>query len=123
MSYKLKKIASSADEALRFVGWRMNNYADFRERTTSPFYFTPLKDANDAERWIRLSLGEFVYFFVPELCPRRLEMQTLAGVDNGGAWTVGCWMRNVQCPPPGYVPRPSFWDRGFFGWHYIRANN
>jgi hypothetical protein len=120
---RLEDFAFSTDKPLLFVGWTMNDFADFRERTRSPLHFTPLKDGDDPERWIRLSLGEFVYFSVPELCPRRLEMQALAGVEDVSVWTVGYWMRNVQCPPPGYMPRLSFGDRGFFGWNFVRLKS
>lgn len=118
----LEDIAFSANQKLVFVGWGMKDHAKFYERAISPLNSTSLEPGKSAELWIRLSLGEFVYFSLPELCSRRLEMQALAGVSDDSAWPVGYWMRNVLCPPPGYMPRSSFGDRGFFGWNFVRMN-
>ncbi len=119
----LEDIAFSANQEFLFIGWRMKDYAKFYERAASPINPTPLAPDEDAESWLRLSLGEFVYFSLPELCPRRLEMQALAGLGDESGWTASFWMRNILCPPPGYMPRSSFGDRGFFGWNYVRTRN
>lgn len=120
--YSLEDIAFSENQGLVFVEWQMKDFANFYERALSPLNATPLESGKSAESWIRLSLGEFVYFSLPELCSRRAEMQTLTGVGDDGAWSVGYWMRNVLCPPPGYMPRSRFEDRGFFGWNYVRMS-
>ncbi|MEC7120989.1 MAG: hypothetical protein VXW65_13960 [Pseudomonadota bacterium] len=100
----------------------MQNYKKFIENAMSNVHSTPLVEDGDAEKWIRLSIGEFVYFSLPSLNERLEEIQKI--VEDHFSWEVGYWMRNVTCPPPHYVTGKtgglqSPIQNGYFRWEYI----
>ncbi|AYQ27540.1 MULTISPECIES: hypothetical protein [unclassified Polaromonas] len=118
---RLVDIVEADSHSLVFHDWTMQHHRRFCEHAMSPLNQTPLGEKEAAEQWIKLSLGEFVYFSLPELCPRLGEMQDLAGLFKEDGWEAGYWMGNVSCPPPGYRPRSQFQNQGFFGWEYTRS--
>ncbi|MCO7263403.1 hypothetical protein [Dickeya zeae] len=108
--------------ALEFCGWSMNHVREFVDLAHSPLHPNPLSEMGSAEEWIEHSIGEFVYYSLPELNPFDTAMALLPGME---AWFPGYWMCNVTCPPPNYVKTRkqsllsgSFQDHGFFRWDY-----
>lgn len=110
-------------EMLEFCGWRMVHYSKFVENAKSQVNGRPLENPEKAEEWIKLSIGEFVFFSMPDLNPYQDEMLNLAGIKGGEK--LGCLMNNVTCPPPNYVKSKKqslqgsgFREYGFFRWDY-----
>ncbi len=67
--------APPAERCLCFAGWHVSDYADFYARCQSPAIPTPY-DAQlqgRVEEWILGSLGEFIYFAMPELATAALK--------------------------------------------------
>lgn len=67
--------APLAERCLCFAGWHVRDYADFYARCQSPAIPTPY-DAQlqgRVEEWILGSLGEFIYFAMPELAASALK--------------------------------------------------
>ena len=108
---------------LEFCGWRMSHVSEFVENAKSKIHATPLDNPDEAEEWIKLSIGEFVFYSMPDLNPYQDEILNLAGIKDG--WELGYWMNNVTCPPPNYVKSKKqslqasgFTTPGFFRWDY-----
>jgi hypothetical protein len=91
--------ATSCWQCLSFAGWDMKTHADFYARCTAACYPTPFDPERHGtvEEWLVASLGEFVYFALPELAADaeepRAELRTQ--VSHPIFW-------NVLTPPPGY---------------------
>ncbi|AJZ90616.1 hypothetical protein VW41_17065 [Klebsiella michiganensis] len=108
--------------ALEFCGWSMKQIHDFVELAKSPLHASPLKADQSPEEWIKISIGEFIYFSLSELNPLAKEMATLEGIEQ-----PGYWLRNVTCPPPNYVKSKkeslasddAFKLCGYFRWDYV----
>ncbi len=110
------------NECLEFCSWSMNNFKEFIELAKSPLHSTPLLDNKDAEEWIEDSIGEFVFYSIPELNPLHEEILNLPDMKD---LKIGYWMSNVTCPPPNYIKskRESlqsthFQRHGFFRWDF-----
>lgn len=108
---------------LEFCGWSMNNHSEFVQRANSPLHATPLQTKQHPETWLKDSLGEFVFYSLPELNPFQQEIENLPGLSD---WLPGYWMNNVRCPPPNYIKSKrqsltdsSFKEHGFFRWDYV----
>jgi hypothetical protein len=117
---ELQNLVYAEDRELRFIDWQMRDHWSFYQNALSPLNATPLEAGGDCERWIRLSLGEFVYFSLPELCTHFAHIEDLAGVGKRNGWRPGYCMKNVSCPPPGYMPSRRDAARGFFRWEDSR---
>ena len=118
---RLLDISDRRHEALEFCGWSMENIYDFIESAKSPVHSTPLQEGQSPEEWIRLSIGEFVYFSLGEINPLQEEINSLPGLNGD----IGYWMCNVTCPPPNYIKTKkkslssaNFQLHGFFRWDY-----
>jgi len=119
---QLVDIALTTEPTLEFCGWSMQDQKKFIENAMSKVHFSPLVENGDAEKWIRLSIGEFVYFSLPSLNEQHAKIQKVVGEHFH--WQVGYWMRNVTCPPPHYVTGKtealqSSRQNGCFRWEYI----
>lgn len=119
---RLNDIMFSTKENLEFCSWSMKQIRDFVELAKSPLHQTPLLDNQAVEDWIRDSIGEFVYFSLPQLNPLQEEINSLSGIEG---WFSGYWMCNVTCPAPNYIKSKkeslrdtSFREHGFFRWDY-----
>jgi len=119
---RLADIAFDTGETLEFCSWSMRQIRDFVELTKSSLHQTPLHETQDPEDWIKESIGEFVYFSLPELNPLHAEINSLPGINDG---LLGYWMKNVTCPPPNYIKNKKaslrgdrFKEHGFFRWDY-----
>lgn len=120
---KVRDIAYGNGNRLTFHEWSMRHHSDFVERAKSSLHGRPLEDKQSAEAWIFLSIGEFVWFSLPELNEKLDEIMSLPGIAG---WDMGINMGNVTCPPPNYIKSkmtsmkgtPSFRERGFFRWDF-----
>jgi hypothetical protein len=120
---RLNEIAFDAGENLEFCGWSMTHIQGFVELAKSKVHSTPLLENESPEEWIKESIGEFVYFSLPELNPFHSEINSLPGIIG---WKPGYWMKNVTCPPPNYIKSKKnslqgsgFNEHGFFRWDYM----
>jgi len=120
----LLDIAVGKEPNLEFCGWSIEHHKQFIERAMSPVHNHPLAEESAAEKWIRLSIGEFVYFSLQPLNSQHKVIQEI--VEAHFEWPVGYWMCNVTCPPPGYIKSrreslqsSGFQDQGFFRWDYV----
>lgn len=119
----LLDIAVGEESNLEFCGWSMKHHSQFIKCAMSPVHAHPLSEEGIAEEWIRLSLGEFVYFSLQLLNSQHTVIQGI--VEDYFEWPVGYSMCNVTCPPPGYIKSrreslqsSGFQDQGFFRWDY-----
>ncbi|TVT80123.1 hypothetical protein [Pseudomonas sp. H3(2019)] len=119
---RLSDIAYDTEENLEFCSWSMTKIRDFVELAKSPLHVTPLSEKQSPEEWLKESIGEFIYFSLPELNPFHEEINSLPGIEN---WHPGYLMRNVTCPPPNYFKSKEeslrgahFQEQGFFRWDY-----
>lgn len=120
---RLDEMSCKQREPLEFCGWNMSNFNEFILNAKADVHQTPLKNSQDAEDWIRLSIGEFVFYSLPELNPYHKEIYDLMEIEGG--WQIGYWMKNVVCPPPNYIKSKKqslngsgFKEHGFFRWDY-----
>lgn len=120
---RLSDIAFDTGETLEFCGWSMTCIRDLVELAKSRVHFTPLIEKQAPEEWIKESIGEFVYFSLPELNPFHAEINNLPGIVG---WEPGYWMPNVTCPPPNYIKSKKesfqgdgFKEHGFSRWNYM----
>lgn len=109
---------------LEFCNWSMSNIHEFVECAKSPLHSTPLKENQEVERWITDSIGEFIYFSLPELLHDKYNIL----FDEFRKWRTPYCMSNVVCPPPNYIKTKkesmsdhSFKGVGFFRWNYVKA--
>lgn len=67
--------APAVERCLCFAGWHVRDYANFAERCQSPAIPTPYNPEQHGlvEEWILGSLGEFIYFAMPELASETLR--------------------------------------------------
>jgi hypothetical protein len=62
-----------SSELFEFSGWSAVCFADFYARYTSAAFSNPYRTGRGPlEAWLAGSLGQFVLFCLPELCPRTL---------------------------------------------------
>lgn len=84
-------------EILEFCGWTIRQMATLKEMAESVAFITPLQNDEDVEDWICKSLGELVFYSLPELNP---EQERLVALFS--RFPIYAAMRNVACTPPGY---------------------
>lgn len=86
-------------ELLEFCDWRISEIARFYEMAKSPAMGRPLDVEEDEmmEEWLVKSIGELVYYALPELNPQHKRLSKI--FEDCEIHPV---MRNVLIPPPGY---------------------
>lgn len=98
-------------EVFNFAGWGADDYAEFVEHCASPAFRTPLarvpRKRGGLEEWLAASLGEFVFFSMPELGERVTSL-----LDSPREYVKPSIYRNVVLPPPGY---PDYYGRSSNG--------
>jgi len=88
-----------ADDVLEFCDWTVRQYANLTAMAASEAFGSPLEEDEAVEDWLRKSLGELVYYSLPELNP---EHEKLAAMFS--RFSIDATMHNVLCVPPGYPP-------------------
>lgn len=84
-------------EILEFCSWSIRQYSDFLKMASSELLSAPIEDDEDVEDWIIRSIGELVFFSLPDLNP---EHEKLSKIFS--KFTINATMQNVVCVPPGY---------------------
>ncbi|MGO2335790.1 hypothetical protein [Providencia sp.] len=109
---------------LEFCGWSMLQTHEFVNNAKSSLHCSPLEDNQSVEGWIENSIGEFIYYSIPELI--NTENSKLFEIFK--EYEIGYWMKNVLCPPPNYMKTrkqsmkdSAFQEAGFFAWDYTKA--
>ncbi|WP_051304708.1 hypothetical protein [Chitinilyticum litopenaei] len=84
---------------MTFHGWSVRDMAELLQMADSNLNATPLRNDQSVEDWLLTSIGEFVYYSLPDVNPLP-------------AWVLDVFrpiakpiMNNVRCPPPGYPRR------------------
>ncbi|MCG8472064.1 MAG: hypothetical protein MI742_09425 [Desulfobacterales bacterium] len=90
---------SYSEGVFEFCGWTIRQYANLAQMAAWEGFSTPLSDGEGVEGWLSRSIGELVYFSLPEMNP---EQNRLAELFNDVS--INATMRNVVCTPPGYPP-------------------
>jgi hypothetical protein len=94
-------------EVFEFAGWGLADFEAFAKRCRSEAFMTPfplgVQGSNEVEEWFAASLGEFVFFAMPELAG-----QTIGLFDDAVRLVRRSVYRNVVLPAPGY---PDYFGR------------
>lgn len=88
-----------AGEALEFCCWSVADYARLQTMAESPTFMNPVTAEERVENWIEKSLGELVWYALPDLNPHHQALQ-----DIFQRFDIYPAMRNVTIEPPGYPP-------------------
>lgn len=86
-------------DTLEFCGWSIRQYAALLEMAQSVTFMHPVGENEAVEDWLERSLGELIWFALPELNP---EHARLAAIFQ--RFGINPTMRNVAVDPPGYPP-------------------
>ncbi|WP_420385998.1 hypothetical protein [Roseivirga sp.] len=84
-------------ELLEFCEWRISEIANFHKMAKSSTMGYRLTKNDIMEDWLIKSIGELVYYALPELNP---EHESLTRIFQD--YEIHPVMRNVLIPPPGY---------------------
>ncbi len=79
-----------------FCDWRVSQYHALYEMAVKSAY-TTLNEDQEVEEWLALSLGEFIYFSLPDLNPEHDKLLSIAS-----RFRIDPLMENVRITPPGY---------------------
>ncbi|HEY7355547.1 MAG TPA: hypothetical protein VH590_03740 [Ktedonobacterales bacterium] len=113
--------APSCFACLHYAGWSLETYMSFAARCMAPAFVSPYHQKTDGllEEWLICSLGEFVYFAMPELASEVLSL-----IPAACALVREPRYYNVLILPPGYKA-PGGRYRGAAGeiiWGHYRWN-
>lgn len=89
----------SPESLLYFAGWRAETYHHFYETCISPAFHRPFVQQDDGilENWIATSVGEFVFYAMPDLTPT-IETH----YPDVRKYVKDVLYMNIMLPPPGY---------------------
>ncbi|MBQ4810367.1 hypothetical protein J8M20_03430 [Pseudoalteromonas luteoviolacea] len=85
------------EEILEFCGWTVRQHSDLFKMASSELMAESVGDDEDVEDWIIRSIGELVFFSLPDLNPEHEKL-----VKIFSKFTINATMSNVVCIPPGY---------------------
>ncbi len=90
--------APTPTRCLKYADWELEKYASFFARCLSPAFPTPYRIERhmSMEGWFVASLGEFIYFSMPELATETVKLLHEADVRIHEPLFF-----NVTVPPPG----------------------
>jgi len=86
-------------EILEYHRWSLRDAARLVQMAESPSFASPLRPDQSAEDWLITSLGEFIYYSLPDLNP--VPAAVLSAAKNIDIRPI---MGNVMTIPPGYPP-------------------
>ena len=86
-----------SEEIMEFCGWSIYHYSEIAQMAKSNVFGSSCCDDDNVEEWICKSIGELVYFSLPELNPEHERLN-----DIFGQFEIVPTMRCVTCTPPGY---------------------
>ncbi len=90
-------LLSFYSDSLEFCGWSVDRYIALNKMAKSTAFITALKKKQSVEEWLCLSLGEFVFFSLPELNAHHERL-----VKIFSPFCIPASICNVSFPPPGY---------------------
>lgn len=90
-------ICEAHENIFEFCGWSIRDYASFTQMAKSASFMTPLGEDEEVEDWLCQSLGELIYFSLPDLNPDHARLESI--FKN---FAINATRRNVLCSPPGY---------------------
>lgn len=101
-SYVVDLAFVNYSELLEFCDWRISEIANFYEMAKSSAMANPLDEGDDEmmEEWLVKSIGEFVYYCLPDLNPQHERLSQI--FEDCEIHPI---MRNVTMNPPGYPTR------------------
>jgi hypothetical protein len=102
-TFRFLQDISCESDPYRFEDWSVRHFAALLEMARSNLNWKPIEDNQSVEDWLFTSIGEFVYFSLPELNPLPEYI-----LEKFRLIEVLPVMRNVTCLPPGY---PDFHGR------------
>lgn len=109
----------SLDDVFRYFDWLEDDHTQFRERCNkyahNPYDFAAKFESSlrDFDRWLACSLGEFIYFAMPELAP-----DIMSKIQNPYATFAEERFNNIMLIPPN-MPVCS---NGGNAWTFERRN-
>ncbi len=91
--------APTPAQCIDFIDWDVRAYTDFYLRCTSPAFPAPFHEHEHGsiENWLVSSLGEFVYFSMPDMA--QFTVQQLRQIPGREISSV---LYNVTIPAPGF---------------------
>lgn len=92
-------IGLSADTILNFAAWSVARYHNFYERCQSNILWNPYREGHSGsfEVWLIASVGEFVFYAMPELVS-----QFIYDLPKGHEVIQEAIYLNILIPPPAY---------------------
>ena len=90
-------VYSKHEHIFEFCEWRVDEYSRLHEMAKTGTTGEPLREDQTVEDWLMLSIGEFVYYSLPELNPEKERLDKIFG-----KFSFYPSMFNVNIPPPGY---------------------
>lgn len=95
--YILSLISVYHYHMLEFCEWSIREYARLASMATSSALHTPCSEDQSVEDWLCKSIGELVYYSLPELNPQHDKLKSIFS-----SFRIMPTMRNVIISPPGY---------------------
>ncbi len=90
-------ICEPAENIFEFCSWSIRDYTSLSQMAKSTAFMSPLGEDEEVEDWLCQSLGELVYFSLPDLNPEHERLESI--FKN---FEITATKRNVLCSPPGY---------------------
>jgi len=82
---------------LEFCQWGVVTYVDFDKMARSERMETPCGEDESVEDWLLMSIGELIYYSLPEMNPKQDELNAIFE-----PYDISPVMQNVKLTPPGY---------------------
>ncbi|CAI8838426.1 hypothetical protein [Kosakonia quasisacchari] len=86
-------------DTLEFCRWQIADYANLHKMAQSEAFMTPLSEEMTVEAWLERSLGELIWYALPELNRHHSKLQQIFAPFH-----IVPTMRNIAIEPPGYPP-------------------
>lgn len=104
------------DNRLEFCGWEVSDYARLQTMAENSLFMQPLREGMAVEEWIELSIGELVYYALPDLNPQHQALQAAFRRIE-----IRPTMNNITLVPPGYpASGGKITENGRMKWGYHR---
>ncbi len=94
-------VCEPLDSIFEFCDWSIKDYTSLTQMVKSTAFMSPLGEDQEVENWLCQSLGELIYFSLPDLNPEHERLESI--FKN---FEIHANVENVRCSPPGY-PAPG----------------
>lgn len=85
------------EEMFEFCGWKAGHFHNLVEMAKSTSFYSPIEDEFDLGEWLVKSLGELIFYSLPELNSQQEKLKKIYG-----NFEIAPTMQNVKCVPKGY---------------------